>query len=124
MNIGKTGGMGESLTAEFLRKNGFVIVKRNYHCRYGEIDIIAENKEYIIFTEVKTRREDSLVSPAEAVDAHKQRRIILTAEDFLSKYETELQPRFDVAEVTVFKKSDGRDGYKLHYIKNAFLGVF
>ena len=120
MNIGKTGGMGESLTAEFLRKNGVVIVKRNYHCRYGEIDIIAENKEYIIFTEVKTRREDSLVSPAEAVDARKQRRIILTAEDFLSKYETELQPRFDVAEVTVFKKSDGSDGYKLHYIINAF----
>ena len=52
MNIGKTGGMGESLTADFLRKNGFVIVKRNYHCRYGEFDILAENKEYIIFTEV------------------------------------------------------------------------
>ena len=120
MNIGKTGGMGESLTADFLRKNGFVIVKRNYHCRYGEIDIIAENKEYIIFTEVKTRREDSLVSPAEAVDARKQGRIILTAEDFLSKYVTELQPRFDVAEVTVFKRSDGTDGYKLHYLKNAF----
>lgn len=120
MNIGNTGSTGERLTAEFLRKNGFVIVKRNYHCRYGEIDIIAENKEYIIFTEVKTRREDSLVSPAEAVDVHKQRRIILTAEDFLSKYETELQPRFDVAEVTVFKKTDGTDGYKLHYIKNAF----
>ena len=94
MNIGKTGGIGESLTAEFLRKNGF--------------------------TEVKTRRELSLVSPAEAVDTHKQRRIILTAEDFLSKYETELQPRFDVAEVTVYKKNDGTDGYKLHYIKNAF----
>ena len=120
MNIGKTGSTGERLTAEFLRKNGFVIVKRNYHSRYGEIDIIAENKEYIIFTEVKTRRELSLVSPAEAVDTHKQRRIILTAEDFLSKYETELQPRFDVAVVTVFKKTDDTDGYKLHYLKNAF----
>ena len=120
MNIGKTGGTGERLTAEFLRKNGFSIIKRNYHCRYGEIDIIAENKEYIIFTEVKTRREDSLVSPVEAVDFHKQRRIILTAEDFLTKYETELQPRFDVSEVTVYKKTDGTDGYRLNYIKNAF----
>ena len=120
MNIGKTGGMGERLTAEFLRKNGFSIIKRNYHCRYGEIDIIAENKEYIIFTEVKTRREDSLVSPVEAVDFRKQRRIILTAEDFLTKYETALQPRFDVAEVTVYKKTDGTDGYRLNYIKNAF----
>lgn len=120
MNIGKTGGTGERLTAEFLHKNGFSIIKRNYHCRYGEIDIIAENKEYIIFTEVKTRREDSLVSPAEAVDFRKQQRIILTAEDFLTKYETALQPRFDVAEVTVYSKKDGSDGYKLHYIKNAF----
>ena len=48
MNIGKTGGTGEYLTAEFLRKNGYTVVKRNYHCRYGEIDIIAETKEYII----------------------------------------------------------------------------
>lgn len=120
MNIGSTGGTGERLTAEFLRKNGFSIIKRNYHCRYGEIDIIAENKEYIIFTEVKTRREDCLVSPAEAVDFRKQQRIILTAEDFLSKYETALQPRFDVAEVTVYRKKDGSDGYKLRYIKNAF----
>ena len=50
----------------------------------------------------------------------KRRRILLTAEDFLSKYETELQPRFDVAEVTVFRKPDGSDGYRLSYMENAF----
>ncbi len=120
MNIGKTGGMGESLTAEFLRKNGVSIIKRNYHCRFGEIDIIGETKEYIIFVEVKTRKENSLVSPAEAVDENKQRRLILTAENFLSKYETDLQPRFDVALVTVYEKQDSSDGFRLNYIKNAF----
>ena len=120
MNIGSTGGKGERLTADYMRRRGLTVIKRNYQCRYGEIDIIAESKEYIIFTEVKTRREDSLVSPAESVTVSKRRKIILTAEDFLSKYETELQPRFDVAEVTVFRKPDGSDGYRLNYMENAF----
>ena len=82
----KAGKNGERLTAEFLRSKGCTVIKMNYHSRFGEIDIIAETKEYIIFTEVKTRAEGSLISPAEAVDAHKRRRLILTAEDFLSKF--------------------------------------
>ncbi len=120
MNIGKTGETGERLVADFMRKKGCTVIKRNYQCRFGEIDIIAETREYIIFTEVKTRAEGSIVSPAESVDRRKRERILLAAEDFLCKYETVLQPRFDVAEVTVFKKSDGRNGYRLNYIKNAF----
>lgn len=120
MNIGKTGEKGESLVAGFMRKNGCTVIKRNYQCRFGEIDIIAEKGEYIIFTEVKTRREGGMVSPAESVNLKKQRRIALTAEDFLCKYVSLLQPRFDVAEVTVYKRRDGSDGYKLNYIKNAF----
>lgn len=120
MNIGKTGETGERLVADFLRKKGCKVIKRNYQCRFGEIDIIAETAEYIIFTEVKTRAEGSIVSPAESVDRRKRQRIILAAENFLCRYETELQPRFDVAEVTVFKKSDGENGYRLNYIKNAF----
>lgn len=120
MNSTEVGKRGEQLIAEYLMKSGFAVIKRNYHSRYGEIDIISANTEYIVFTEVKTRREGSAVTPAESVDIHKQKRIILTAEDFLSKTETELQPRFDVAEVTVYRRRDGSDGFKLHYIKNAF----
>lgn len=120
MNIGATGKSGEDKTAAFLRKNGWTIIKRNYQCRFGEIDIIAENKEYIIFVEVKTRAHNSLISPAEAVNLSKQRKIMLTAEDFLSKFSCNLQPRFDVAEVTTHKKTDGTLGYSLNYIKNAF----
>ena len=52
MNIGKIGKSGEDRTAAFLRKRGFAIIKRNYQCRFGEIDIIAEDREYIIFVEV------------------------------------------------------------------------
>ncbi len=120
MNIGKIGGEGEKRVANYLRNKGFSVIKQNYICKYGEIDIIAQNDEYILFVEVKTRKQNSLVSGIEAVDAFKQNRILKTAEDFLSKTECELQPRFDVAEVTVFEKQDGSLGYKLHYITNAF----
>ena len=120
MNIGKTGQEGEKRVANYLRNKGFSVIKRNYTCKYGEIDIIAQNTEYILFVEVKTRKEASLISGSEAVDAFKRARIIKTAEDFLSKTDCTLQPRFDVAEVTIFKKEDGKTGYKLHYISNAF----
>ncbi len=120
MNIGKTGAEGEKRVANFLRKNGFSIVKRNFQSKYGEIDIIAENHEFILFVEVKTRKQDSLVSGVEAVDAFKQRRIMLTANEYIVKTECEKQPRFDIAEVTVYEKSDGGFGYKLRYIENAW----
>lgn len=120
MNIGKIGSEGEKRVAEFLRRRGFSIIKRNYLCRYGEIDIIAENQEFLLFVEVKTRKEQSLVSGAQAVDAFKQKRILLTANDYIAKTESEKQPRFDIAEVTVYNKEDGNLGYRLNYIENAF----
>ncbi len=120
MNIGRVGEAGERKVASFLRKKGYSIVKRNYHCRYGEVDIIAESDELILFVEVKTRKQNSLISGAEAVDAFKQRRIMLTANDYIVKTECEKQPRFDVAEVTVFEREDKSLGYKLKYIENAW----
>lgn len=120
MNIGAWGKIGEDKVAAFLRKRGFAILKRNFQCRFGEIDIIAETKEYIVFIEVKTRKYKSLVSGIEAVDSHKQKRIMLTAQDYLSKTNCIKQPRFDVAQVTVFQKENGENGYRLNYIENAF----
>ena len=86
---------------DFLRKSGYEILKRNYQCRFGEIDIIAQKDDFIIFVEVKTRKKGSIVSAAEAVDSFKIQRIIKTAQDFIVKTSCELQPRFDVAEVYV-----------------------
>ena len=118
MNIGALGKKGEDMVTGFLIKNGHTILKRNYLCRFGEIDIIARKGEMLLFVEVKTRKENSLVSPKEAVDSHKIARMIKASQDYLSKTveEAELQPRFDVAEVIL--KNDGK--YHLNYIKNAF----
>ena len=120
MNIGVVGHEGEKRVAVFLRKRGFNVIKRNYQCRYGEIDIIAENEEYILFVEVKTRKENSLISGMDAVNGHKQSRITLAAQDYITKTYCQKQPRFDVAEVTVFEKEDKTPGYSLKYLENAF----
>lgn len=119
MNIGEIGLLGEKKVAAFLRKHGHEILKRNYQCRFGEIDIIATKDDFIIFVEVKTRKKGSLVSAAEAVDNFKQQRILKTAEDFIVKTDCELQPRFDVAEV-YFEENGENIKYFLNYIKNAF----
>lgn len=94
-----SGPAGERYAARMLKKLGYKVIARNFRSRFGEIDIIAENRQYIIFVEVKTRKRDSMVSPLEAVTYSKQRKIILTAEAFLRSCPTNLQPRFDVAAV-------------------------
>ena len=110
------GNMGEEFAVEYYRRLGFEITERNYICRGGEIDIIAEDGEYIIFVEVKTRSDNSLHSPAEAVDFKKQRRLTVAAMKYLSEKDCEKQPQFDVVEVFV---NNGRI-YKVNRIENAF----
>ena len=101
-----------------LRKQGNKIVVRNYRKRYGEIDIIAENKNYIVFVEVKTRHKDSMASAADAVNRQKQIRIIKTASLYLAEYETEKFCRFDVCEVYI--NSDNLKLVDINYIEAAF----
>ncbi len=112
--------MGENMVARFLRKNGCTLIKRNFQTRFGEIDMIAETQEYILFVEVKIREEDTVVPIEEVVDARKRKRMLLAAERFLTLYHTELCPRFDVALVTAQPGEDGSETYRLRYIKNAF----
>lgn len=93
------GAWGEALTAEYLRKKRYTIVATGYRCRYGEIDLIAENKKYLVFVEVKLRKNANFARAGEYVDLHKQNRIRTTASMFLSENPTRLQPRFDVIEI-------------------------
>ena len=114
------GKKGEDLVADYLKKKGCIIFKRNYISRFGEIDIIAEKGNLIMFVEVKTRAAGAMVLPSEAVDSAKMQRLKLTAGEFASKLQTEFQFRFDVCEVTVIKESNSYR-YSLNYIKNAFM---
>lgn len=113
----QTGDRGECCAAEFLQSGGFRIVEQNFYSRFGEIDIIAENQQYILFVEVKTRVKGGLASPAAAVTPQKQRRILKTAEIYLLSHPGELQPRFDVIEV--FTAPNGEVA-GLNHLENAF----
>lgn len=112
----KIGNSGEDLVAKYVTAIGYIISARNYRTRYGEIDIIAENNDKILFIEVKTRNERATVAPREFVNYTKQKKIFTTAHIYMQKNYISLQPRFDVAEVIT--KDNGER--TLNYIENAF----
>jgi putative endonuclease len=94
------GRWGEKAAAAYLTHQGYEILARNYHCRYGELDIVAREGNEIVFVEVKSRRSDSFGSPASAVDARKVLRLRRTARDFLYRYRRPGESyRFDVIEI-------------------------
>ena len=79
MTAKEIGNSGEDAAAEFLEKNGLTVLKRNFYCRAGEIDIIAREEDTIVFAEVKTRISKEYGTPAEFVDYRKQEKIMKTA---------------------------------------------
>ncbi len=100
MNRAKlAGAWGEALAAEYLRKKRYQIVAVGYHCRFGEIDLIVQDRKYLVFVEVKLRKSGSFAQAMEYVDRRKQDRIRVTASLYLSQNPTRLQPRFDVIEI-------------------------
>ena len=109
------GQKGEEATTQYLIKNGYTILERNWHCRYGEIDIIATKEDTIAFVEVKTRKLGSMTTPQESVNGSKQKKITLSAQKYLLETGNQLQPRFDVAAVTY-----DPNGFHCDYLPNAF----
>ncbi len=93
------GRIAEMKAANYLREKGYYIVAHSYKSRFGEIDLIAEYKGFVVFVEVKARNENSIAAPKEFVDENKQKKIIATSSLYLSAYKTDLQPRYDVIEV-------------------------
>ena len=117
-DIGQT---GEIIAADYLKELGYTILKTNYRIRTGEIDIIAKTpeKDYIVFVEVKTRKNSKYGLASEAVNIKKQQKIITTALSYIQEEENNLKDitfRFDVIEV--YKKADY---FECNHIKNAFI---
>ncbi len=112
-NKRKTGGRYEELAADYLRCRGYQILKMNFRCRTGEIDIVARDGAAIVFVEVKYRNSKRYGSPEEAVTPVKQRKIIRTAQFFLCRFGIgdSVPCRFDIVAV---------DGDGIRHIKNAF----
>ena len=113
------GAWGEALAAEYLRKKKYRLVSMNYSCRYGEIDVIVSNREYLVFVEVKLRKSETFARAAEHVDYHKQNRLRTTAELYLSQYPTDLQPRFDVIEIYAPEGTETKHP-RIYHLEDAF----
>lgn len=113
MNKRAIGKQYEDLAREYLIKNGYTIIDKNYRCKIGEIDVIAKDNDYLCFIEVKYRSNSNKGYPSESINANKIFRITKTAEYYLmtNKYSTNVKCRFDLVAIL---------GNKIELIKNAF----
>jgi putative endonuclease len=114
----RLGKLGEDKAAEFLRQKGYLIRERNFRCKLGEIDLIADHDEYLVFVEVKSRyASKEMISPLISMTRKKCNRIRLLGQTYLNRYDIkQKQPRFDVIGI-VFQN---KEQYSLEHIKNAF----
>ena len=103
------GAWGEAKAAEYLRKKKYTLVAAGYRSRFGEIDLIVRNKTYLVFVEVKLRKNENFAAAREYVGLQKQDRIRTTASVYLSQNPTSLQPRFDVIEIYAPEGTQTRD---------------
>lgn len=125
MTTKEIGDIGERAAARFLKKNKYKIKGRNLHFSHNEIDIVAEDKNYIVFVEVKTRSVDSSAityitePPSKAVTKEKQSHLIDAAKAYLkSKRTSNKQPRMDVIEILIDKET--HKILSLNHIRNAY----
>jgi putative endonuclease len=109
------GQKGEDLATEYLKKSGFKILFRNWKWGKHEIDLIAENKDLIVFAEVKTRTDELRIPVSDIVTREKQKSIIRAAEGYIKKYNIDKDSRFDV--ITIIKKSED---FEIDHIEDAF----
>ncbi|MDW8103809.1 MAG: YraN family protein [Armatimonadota bacterium] len=115
MDNRRTARQGEDLAAQFLSRQGCVVLQRNWRCPFGEVDIIAQEGDTLLFVEVKARRRVEYALPREAVDLRKQERLRQCAEMYLNLFCPDAPCRFDVIEVW-WQSGKAR----LHWLREAF----
>ncbi|WP_455201899.1 YraN family protein [Kaarinaea lacus] len=104
------GQNAEDLALRFLKKQGMKLIERNYHCKAGELDLVMQHKNALVFVEVRYRKHTGFGSGAETIDRRKQQKILKSAEHFLqrhSKYAA-LPCRIDVISITALQKTNNQ----------------
>ena len=112
-----SGKQAEAIAANYLSKQGIKIIERNFHCRFGEIDLIGLTDQYLVFIEVRYRKDEHYMTVFETIDKHKCRKLVTTSEYYLNshrKYQ-DMTCRYDVIGITG-EISDPA----IEWIKNAF----
>lgn len=108
----KPGAQAEQVAALYLQRHGLKLVQTNYHSRFGEIDLILRDGETLVFAEVRQRSRSDFGGAAASIDAHKQQRLILTAQHYLASLSSIPPCRFDAVLL------DGAGN--IEWVKNAF----
>lgn len=115
-NKRKTGNEQEEIAVHFLQAKGYEVIERNYYCRFGEIDIVCKEGGYLVFVEVKFRKDTRMGTPEEAVSPFKIQHIVRSSQNYLyqKRYSLDTPVRFDVVVIL---------GNEIQVIQNAFEAV-
>ena len=117
MDANSRGKLGEAIALEYLLEKGYALVTTGYRSRFGEIDIIVKDNRFVVFVEVKLRKNAKFAQGREFVGKSKQDKLRTTAEMWLVENLTNLQPRFDVIEIYAPRAARGPE---IIHIENAF----
>ena len=117
MNRQEVGKLGEKLAQKFLKKKGYRILETDFRCRMGEIDIVAQQKDYLVFVEVRTKSSLDFGTPEESITQSKKEKIINSALTYISTHQN-LPPlwRIDVVAIEVDQKGKSK---RIELIENA-----
>ena len=113
-NPGNTGAKAEQLAAAFLQRQGLKLVESNYCCRFGEIDLVCNDQNTLVFVEVRLRGNDAFGGAAASITASKRHKLVLTARHYLQRLGTAPACRFDVVLLRGLRDND------IEWIRNAF----
>jgi len=119
MDAKERGKWGEAIALTYLKSKNYTEVATGFRSRFGEIDIIVKDSEFVVFVEVKTRKNSGFAYAREYVGKAKQNKILATAKLWLVTHRTRLQPRFDVIEIYAPLGVETRSPEIIH-IENAF----
>jgi len=117
MNRQETGKLGEKLAQKFLKKKSYRILETDFRCRMGEIDIVAQQKDYLVFVEVRTKSSLDFGTPEESITQSKKEKLIASALTYISTHQN-LPPlwRIDVVAIEVDQKGKSK---RIELIENA-----
>ena len=115
----KLGQWGESVAARHLEAKGYEIIARNWRCRQGEIDLVAQAGEELVFVEVKTRRGRDMGTPEEALTPHKSRKLLQLGQLYVAAHDPDADWRIDLVAVELDKMGKL---LRCEHIPNAVLG--
>lgn len=110
------GKLGEEMAVDFLVKNNYKIIQRNYRYLKAEVDVIAQKENTLVAVEVKTRSSDYFENPQDAVNPKKIKLLVSAMDNYVTENDLDVEVRFDIISIVKDKKD-----FKIEHIEDAFL---